>query len=354
MREEHHSQPSNSAIEAEISQTRRRMDTTLDRLADRLQPRHLLNDLVDFWHSRRSRHGDGHHIAEAVRENTRKAGQTLVHQVRDNPVPALLIGAGVAWLIFDRSRSDDRTWAEPAPDLYSPEEDYGIEPTYDDQSLSTTESVGEKLTSVGEKAKNVAGRAGQKLRETGQHLRERAREQGQQLRSRTSHVRHQMQDRFRDRYERTQERLRQSCQRTQAQLQETADQHPLSTGAACLAIGLLAGFLLPKSRREDQMFGDVSDAVRHRVKEVSQDLVEKGKHVAEAATHAARSEAERQGLTPDRIKEGVKAVSREAAQTAQETAQKEGLSPQSLKGTSQTPSDTAGSGSQDPSLKQSI
>jgi ElaB/YqjD/DUF883 family membrane-anchored ribosome-binding protein len=234
------------------------------------------------------------------------------------------------------------------------EEDYGIETAYEGQSQSTTESVVEKEVGVVEKAKNVAGRAGQKLRQTGEHLRERAHERGQQLRAKTSHIGHQMQDRFRDRYERVQEHLREGCVRTQAQLRETADQHPLSTGAACLGVGLLAGFLLPESRREDEMFGDISDAVRHRVKEASQDLVDKGKHVAEAATHAARSEAERQGLTPEHLMEGIKAVGREAAQTAQHTAEQEGLTPESLKGKSNPLSGTAESASQDPSWKQSI
>jgi ElaB/YqjD/DUF883 family membrane-anchored ribosome-binding protein len=328
-----YSEKSNEAIEADIHETRQRMDLTLDRLIDRLQPRHLLNDLLDFWQSRRSRQrqGDGKHIAESIRENTRKASQTLVHQVRDNPVPSLLIGAGIAWLIFDRSRSDDqRVWSQPPQDLYG-DEDYDVAMGYETSSEAARESesadqnVAGQMAEARDKAGDVAGQARRKLRQTGQHLRERARHRSQRIRARTSHATHEMQDRVRDTYERAQERVREGYARTQAQLKQAAEMHPLATGAACLGIGLLAGFLLPKSERENRWFGDVSETVRHRVKETGQDLVDRGKHVAEAATEAVRSEAQHQGLTPDKLKESVKAVGHEAMESAEHAAEEEGL-----------------------------
>jgi ElaB/YqjD/DUF883 family membrane-anchored ribosome-binding protein len=328
-----YSEKSNEAIEADIHETRQRMDQTLDRLIDRLQPRHLLNDLLDFWQSRRSRRGpgDGHHIAESIRENTRKASQTLVHQVRDNPVPSLLIGAGIAWLIFDRSRSDDQpVWSQPSQDLYG-DEDYDIAMNYQSPSATArdSEATGQHATShlaeARDKAGEVAGQARHKLRQAGQHLRERARHRSQYIRARTSHATHEMQDRVRDTYERAQERVREGYARTQAQLKQAAHMHPLATGAACLGMGLLAGFLLPKSERENRWFGDVSESVRHRVRETGKDLVDRGKHVAEAATEAGRSEAEQQGLTPEKLKESVKAVGREAMESAEQAAEEEGF-----------------------------
>jgi hypothetical protein len=102
-------------------------------------------------------------------------------------------------------------------------------------------------------------------------------------------------------------------------------------GAAFLGIGLLAGFLLPATRNENEWFGEASDAVRSRIKEAGQDLVNRGKHVAQAATEAARSEAERRGLSPEQVKEGLKAVGRETYQAAQRTAEEEGMSPEALK-----------------------
>jgi ElaB/YqjD/DUF883 family membrane-anchored ribosome-binding protein len=353
MTQEYTSDKSNAAIEADIAQTRDRMDTTLDRLLDRLQPRHILNDLLDFWQSRRSGKGDGHHIAEAVRENTRKAGQTMAQQVRDNPVPSLLIGAGIAWLIFDRSRPDrDRAWLEPAEDMDMDDDYYGAMDDDDATSGSAGEGVTGAVAGAKEKAGEVAGEAKRRLRETGRHLRDKARYRGERIRARTSDMRHEMQDRLRSSYERAQQRLKQGCQRTQAQLQQTADKHPLATGAACLGAGLLAGFLVPHTRREDEMMGDLSDSFKDRAKEAGQDLVERGKHIAGAATEAARSEAEHQGLTPDHLKAGVKAVGREAMHTAQQTAEKEGLAPHSKKETSDDKIGGAEKTRDEPSWKQ--
>lgn len=352
MTQEYSPDQSNAAIEADIAQTRERMDSTMDRLLDRLQPRHILNDLLDFWQSRRSGKGDGHHIAEAVRENTRRAGQTLAQQVRDNPVPSLLIGAGIAWLIFDRSRPEsDRVWMDPAEDMYMEDDYYGTMEG-DDATSESEGAVAGAVAGAKEKVGQVAGEAKRKLRETGQHLRDKARYRGQRLRTRTSDMRHEMQDRLRSSYERAQQKFKESCQRTQAQLQQTADRHPLATGAACFGAGLLAGFVVPHSRREDEMLGDLSDSLKDRAKEAGQDLVGRGKHVAEAATEAARSEAERQGLTPEHVKQGVKAVGREAMHSAQQTAEQEGLVPEFVKESSQSQTSAAENLSNEPSWKQ--
>jgi ElaB/YqjD/DUF883 family membrane-anchored ribosome-binding protein len=266
--------------------------------------------------------------SRTIPEYPREAGQRLVQQIRENPVPALLIGAGIAWLILDRSRADDwYTWSQA---VYL-EEDYPGE-ELEEQAGEATESAGDrisgKLAGVRDKASQMAGQARQKLRQTGQHLRESARQRGQQFRERTSHAQHEMEDRIRGGYERAQERVKDSYTRSQARLQQAADEHPLATGAACLGIGLLAGFLLPKTERENQWFGDVADSVKGRVKEAGEDLVQRGKHVAEAATDAMRSEAEHQGLTPEQLKQSAKAVGEKALESAKDTARQEGIAPQ--------------------------
>jgi ElaB/YqjD/DUF883 family membrane-anchored ribosome-binding protein len=263
-----------------------------------------------------------------IPEYPREAGQRLVQQIRENPVPALLIGAGIAWLILDRSRADDwHTWSQA---VYL-EEDYpGWE--QEEEAGEPTESTGQqiagKLAGARDKAGQIAGQARHKLRQTSEHIRESARQRGQQFRERTRHARVEMQDRFRGGYERAQEQVKDSYARTQARLQQAADEHPLATGAACLGIGLLAGFLLPKTDRENEWFGEVSDSVRDRVKEAGEDLVQRGKHVAEAATDAMRSEAEHQGLTPEHLKESAKAVGDKALESAKESAKQEGIAPQ--------------------------
>jgi ElaB/YqjD/DUF883 family membrane-anchored ribosome-binding protein len=353
MRENIPTKEENDALRADISQTRRRMDDTLDRLAERFRPRHLLNDFLDFWQTRRSRHGDSD-LPDAIQAKARNAGRALTHQIRDNPMPSILLGAGLAWFIFDRTRSEHEPRRYEPPEVDPGfDETYGAQSGYAQPSFEQTEyesgaygsTSGEPTGlahAAGEKAARFAGEARRKMRRGGQHLRERAGEtshrmrerigeSSQRIRQRAAGVGHDVQDRVREGYRHTQERIVDSCQRAQERLHEAADTHPLATGAACLGLGLLAGFLVPGSTREDEWFGDASSAVKEQVKDTSQDLMDRGKHVAQAATQAVRSEAERQGLTPEHLKESLKAVGQEASQAAKQSAEEEGIGPESIK-----------------------
>src|SRR4051812_36275857 len=98
------------AIRSDINVTRRRMDDTMDALGDRLQPRHLLDEFLGFL---RGNSSDGDNRLSHMREKLSRSAETAMNSVTDtvkkNPVPALLIGAGVAWMIYEstRDKSDD-------------------------------------------------------------------------------------------------------------------------------------------------------------------------------------------------------------------------------------------------------
>lgn len=78
-----------------IDVTRHRMDETLDELGERLSPRHLLDDAWEMLRGDR-----GRQATRQVGDSISEFGQNLGRQVRDNPVPSLLIGAGIAWMAF--------------------------------------------------------------------------------------------------------------------------------------------------------------------------------------------------------------------------------------------------------------
>lgn len=84
------------------------MDETLDELGDRLHPRHLLDDLIDLF-----RHSDSGPRGRQVADMCRSAGKSTARTAQEHPVPALLIGAGVAWWLFDQYTDDDHAeWEE--------------------------------------------------------------------------------------------------------------------------------------------------------------------------------------------------------------------------------------------------
>ena len=97
--QELHEQESRSSpeIESDIRQTRGRMDATLDELNDRLSARSLLNSALDWWESR----GVGSRPVGATKDTY----QSVARYVKENPIPSLLVGAGVAWMRLQPKRT---------------------------------------------------------------------------------------------------------------------------------------------------------------------------------------------------------------------------------------------------------
>jgi vacuolar-type H+-ATPase subunit H len=109
---------------------------------------------------------------------------------------------------------------------------------------------------------------------------------------------------------------------------QTLDQEPLMMGAAAVAVGLVAGLLIPSTRREDEMLGERRDEMVSRAQERGREVLEKGKQVAQTAVQTLKTEAEQQGLTPQAIAEKAKAVGRDTLEQVKSEAKKEGLVPE--------------------------
>ena len=60
----------------------------------------------------------------------------------------------------------------------------------------------------------------------------------------------------------------------------------LAVGA--VAVGFLAGMLIPSTRVEDEKLGSMSDEVIERAKETGQEALERGKQVAQDAAETAK------------------------------------------------------------------
>ncbi|HEV7774216.1 MAG TPA: DUF3618 domain-containing protein [Conexibacter sp.] len=89
-----------------------------------------------------------------------------------------------------------------------------------------------------------------------------------------------------------------------------AQENPLGLAAGAVAVGFLAGMLVPSSRMEDEKLGPMADQVKEQVKETGQEALERGKQVAQSAAETARDEAQQQGQgLADSARENVGSVS---------------------------------------------
>jgi ElaB/YqjD/DUF883 family membrane-anchored ribosome-binding protein len=67
-----------------------------------------------------------------------------------------------------------------------------------------------------------------------------------------------------------------------------AEENPLGLAVGAVAVGFLAGMLIPSTRVEDEKLGPMADDVKQRAKETGQEALERGKQVAQDAAETAK------------------------------------------------------------------
>src|SRR3954467_9134846 len=97
---ESRSDKSPEEIEREIEQTRSRLSRDIDELGNKLSPSNLKEE------AKTAIKDAAHGAVSNVGEQARRTSSRLVEVIRENPLPVIAVGAGVTWLLTQRSRSD--------------------------------------------------------------------------------------------------------------------------------------------------------------------------------------------------------------------------------------------------------
>ncbi len=92
-----------------------------------------------------------------------------------------------------------------------------------------------------------------------------------------------------------------------------AQENPLGLALGGVAVGVLAGMLVPSTRIEDEKLGHIADQVKDQVKETGGEALERGKQVAQDAAQSAKETAQESG------QEQAEELKSSAADSAQET-----------------------------------
>jgi hypothetical protein len=82
-----------------------------------------------------------------------------------------------------------------------------------------------------------------------------------------------------------------------------------------VAVGVVAGLLLPSTKVEDEKLGPMADQVKEKVAEAGQQALDHGKQVASDVADSAKQTAKESG------QQHAQEVASDARQGAQETAQ---------------------------------
>lgn len=342
------------AIRSDIEMTRRRMDETMEALGERLQGRHLLDEIIGFFRHNNDRVEEAtdrvkDKVSAATDEMRDKigaaataAGRAIADTVKQNPVPIALIGAGAAWLAYSaikRRREDDQVAAMYENESYDPDLHYDRPIEYPaggmakmgEQSDSDETSSASELPQWNDTVAEKASAATDAIEAKMSDLRESVRGKFESVRDRAGEL-----------TDRAKERTRQAYERSRERVSQAADEHPLGLGLGCLAVGLLVGLSLPTPQPVHRIAGPAVDRLRNRTREGGREILQKGKRVVRAAADAAKQEAEAQGLTLEQLRRRAGAVADQAESAAARTAEQEGLA-------GETDNPRAGAESTDPS-----
>lgn len=302
-------------IRREIEQTRADMDDKVQALGERVSPGMIIDQVWD-------------------RVKSGEAAASFGEVVKEHPLPSLLMGLGLGWLVYERSSMSDgaklrRKYGDIGPGTYAPAE--GRVGPYTGEQLGFTDpdaGFGEKARELlsGERMQEARGRASElthralegvgdvshRAQDTASELTHRAREKASELTHRARDTASELSQRGRD------------------AMSRTYHEQPLALGAVTLGLGLASGLMMPSTRFEDEAIGRRADSLKQEVRRTGGETLESAKRVAKEAGNSARDLIEREGIV-DEIKEKARRIAEEAEHAAREAADREGLNAEGLK-----------------------
>ncbi|MGC1275809.1 MAG: DUF3618 domain-containing protein [Planctomycetaceae bacterium] len=389
-----HEPTDSDEIRRDIDRTRTEMDRTIDELGERLQPRNLFDEVIASVRGslfstsgtscRTSSAGGSQQLSEQLSDTASRMGRSLIETVRENPVPAALMGAGLAWLLFEdkaerayRSRRlSSNADAVDELEAYSGsyvdartgkpyDESYGAgfedldddgEPDVEPESLKdkaarAASSVKQAVQGTASALGSAAGTIGHAAGKTAQSVKGAARRTGRtasstkhalgdyghsmgrsmrQTRESAREYRHSTADSVQRFGHLAADKTRAGYAMSRDRFNDALDDKPMAVGVAAIAAGLLAGFALPRTRAEDRTIGHTADEFKDEARRRGREAVEQGRDVASHLAEEALGDAEGQGLSPDSLGGKVARVAKDAMHAAKDSARREGIDAGSL------------------------
>lgn len=308
-------------IRADIERTRAGMSETIDALQEKLSPERIMEQVkekvqeqaADALDSAKQAVKDAtigkagklmDNVSESVGYATRKLGtamdeSTMLSTIKENPLPFMLIGAGLGWLAFnkrsssrsdryykDRLRGDYRSipggsdrWERERRGFsgqYGQSEQYGQSQQYgQSEQRGYVESAKETVSQVADRTQEAVSSAASNVRNAASTVADKTREQVNYL----------------------SEQAGEQARRAGDTFETVLRDYPLAVGVAALAAGAAAGLMMPSTRVEREYMGEAREQFVEKAQTLAKDTVHKVQRVAEEAGRTVQEEAQHQGLT---------------------------------------------------------
>lgn len=334
-------------IRERIEATRARMGDTIEEIGERVNPDRVKAEI------RAHARDQMHDIKDNVKRKARNTMRDVEHEVKDtgrgiwatireNPVPAGMVGIGLAWLVANRESAHSdryragayrqvgaqavpyRTGREPGgytgAGAYSAggygtggyadgtgESDYTYDSGVDtgvvrDGSAarpgagyaagSVRESAGHSDESVRDRAEHAAEEVRDKAAHAADKVRQTAHEAADTVRTRASHAVENASERIdqvQNRVGHWSDEAQYYARRAERRVEYAVQDNPVAAGAMAMAIGLAAGLMIPETQKEHEAMGRTRDRLLDRAEEKARQA---GRKVRQAAKETIAEKAE--------------------------------------------------------------
>lgn len=303
-----------NSIRSEIEATRNRMSNRLDQIQEQLHPENMKQQAQDFIQSAVT---DGvATVKEAVNEyvqqiNWPQVRDSLLDTARNNPVPTALIGVGIGWILMNgtRSRSSSRSstfqssavepyqhglgWREETPQMESPGSEarryaenqdraYQAEAYARDNDTNQNSWKAQQESSYkGKESDSLASSLKKGVSDAANQVRESANQVKDSVSDQAGQWAGQVQDTMNRVGENMSEWQEETFNDVTTQAQRTLEENPLLFGAVALAVGAGLGLLLPTTRYENQVVGELRDQAVQKAQGMVEDVKERAKVVVD-------------------------------------------------------------------------
>ncbi len=188
-------------------------------------------------------------------------GNAVSRTILENPVPSVLAGFGIGWLILKGRSGNGREKLAATEWKVAPE---GVTRSWSSEVM--------------EKARTRA-------KETYEGLREKTGDLAGQIRGKTSpHP----------------QRARTSSPDYSSRFRQLLEERPLALLAASFVLGMAAGFSIPETARKDEWMGEAKEAAKEKIvdkaREVAGETAGKAERVAKEAQHSAKDKAREEDI----------------------------------------------------------
>jgi len=336
---------SSAQIEREVEGTRARLTNTIEELRDRVSPGQMMEEAVSYF-----RGSGGTELM-----------QNLGRQVRDNPMPLLLIGAGVAWMMLgNRAGGSANAYTSPSSTTYrqpprplSGTTPHGPEthhlagaPAYvpagsstsssysASSSTSSTGGLGDRVTGAMHDARDSVSSTASGLAARASDAASRVGEAASAAWDSAAGAAGSAQSRMYDARTRAADAAYYQSRALRDQGRQGLDyivrDQPLILGAVGLAVGAAIGALIPNTDAENRLMGETRDRLAdqardlaeegyERVSQVANQHLEQAQGIASETYANAKTRLDEGGLSPSKASSALGAVAKDLADAVTKT-----------------------------------